>query len=95
MSLFLQKEETKETFLILSIIRLEEDGNVHMHSPRLLVHTRTNILHYCSTEMHIAKGTNLRLHVDVRRESKYMVRRLSIGKVSFMEVTYFIVEYFM
>ena len=54
MSLFLHKEEKKETFILLSITRLEEDGKVDMHSPMILVHTRTSILHYCSIEMHIA-----------------------------------------
>ena len=39
------------TFLLLSIIKLEEGGEVHMHYTRELVHTRTITLHYCSTYM--------------------------------------------
>ena len=43
------------TFLLLSIIQLEEGGEVHMYCNWKLVHTRTITLHYCSTEMHIAE----------------------------------------
>ena len=55
MSLFLQKEETKETFLLISVIELEEGGDFHMHNKRKIVHTRTITLHYFSIEMQIAE----------------------------------------
>ena len=44
--------ETKvTTFILLSITRLEEGGEVHMHYTRELLHTRTITLHHYSTEM--------------------------------------------
>ena len=43
------KVETKETFN-----RLKEHGKVHMHSPRMVMHRRTMILHGLSIEMYIA-----------------------------------------
>ena len=49
------KKKTKEIFLLLSIIGLEEDGKVHMHSPRILVHTRTITLLYCSIEKQVVE----------------------------------------
>ena len=55
MPLFLQKEETKATFLLWFIIGLEEDGEVHIHNPKILVHTRTIILLHCTIEMQVAE----------------------------------------
>ena len=40
-------------FLLLSIIRLEEDEKFHTHSFKMLMHRRTMILHGCSTELQI------------------------------------------
>ena len=41
--------------LLISVIRLEEGGEVHMHCTRELVHTRTITLHYYSKEMYVAE----------------------------------------
>ena len=48
--------QTKETIILLFVIILEEDGEVHVHSTRKLVHTRTITLHYCSTKMNTVEN---------------------------------------